>query len=54
MTEQIRKLIRIPASKYELRARVGLNWFLYEDDKNELFPDMSDAHSQPVSAPLRH
>ncbi|WP_257812039.1 phospholipase D-like domain-containing protein [Aggregatibacter actinomycetemcomitans] len=53
MTEQIRKLIRIPASKYELRARVGLNWFLYEDDKNELFPDMSDAHSQPVSATFK-
>ena len=37
MTENIRKLIHIPASKYKLRAKVGFSWFLSDEDKKEFY-----------------
>ena len=53
MTENIRKLIHIPASKYKLRAKVGFSWFLSDEDKKEFLPNMSDAHSKPVPATFK-
>ena len=53
MTDAIKKPIQIPASKYMPKAKVGLSWFLYEEDKKEFEPSMSDAHSKPVPATFR-
>lgn len=53
MTEEIKKPIQIPASKYMPRAKVGLSWFLSDRDKQELQATMSDAHSQPVPATFK-
>ena len=53
MTDVTKKPIQIPASKYMPKAKVGLSWFLYEEDKKEFEPSMSDAHSKPVPATFR-
>ena len=53
MTDVKKKPIQIPASKYMPKAKVGLSWFLYEEDKKEFEPSMSDAHSKPVPATFR-
>ena len=53
MTDITKKPIQIPASKYMPKAKVGLSWFLYEEDKKEFEPSMSDAHSKPVPATFR-
>jgi phospholipase D/transphosphatidylase len=53
MTDVTKKPIQIPASKYMPKAKVGLSWFLSEEDKKEFEPSMSDAHSKPVPATFR-
>ena len=53
MTDVTKKPIQILASKYMPKAKVGLSWFLYEEDKKEFEPSMSDAHSKPVPATFR-
>lgn len=53
MTDVTKKPIQIPTSKYMPKAKVGLSWFLYEEDKKEFEPSMSDAHSKPVPATFR-
>lgn len=53
MTDVTKKPIQIPASKYMPKAKVGLSWFLYEEDKKEFEPSMSDAHSKQVPATFR-
>ena len=53
MTDVTKKPIQIPASKYMPKAKVGLSWFLYEEDKKEFEPSMSDVHSKPVPATFR-
>lgn len=53
MTDVTKKPIQIPASKYMPKAKVGLSWFLYEEDKKEFEHSMSDAHSKPVPATFR-
>jgi len=53
MTDVTKKPIQIPASKYMPKAKVGLSWFLSEEDKKEFEPSMSDAHSKQVPATFR-
>ena len=53
MTDITKKPIRIPASKYMPKAKVGLSWFLSKEDKKARNASESDAHSQPVPATFK-
>ena len=53
MTDITKKPIRIPASKYMPKAKVGLSWFLLDEDKEARNASESDAHSQPVPATFK-
>ena len=53
MTDITKKPIQIPASKYMPKAKVGLSWFLSEEDKKARNASESDAHSQPVPATFK-
>ena len=53
MTDITKKPIQIPASKYMPKAKVGLSWFLLDEDKKARNASESDAHSQPVHATFK-
>ena len=53
MTDITKKPIQIPASKYMPKAKVGLSWFLLDEDKEARNASESDAHSQPVPATFK-